>query len=202
MEFFPAGSLQDSAASSASRSTSSTKNARTSLKQAATGLAFMNAKGWVHRDVKPDNILVNSAGELRLIDFALAERIQKPSLFGKLFRGKQRTRGRAATCRRSRSAASPGRPGRHLQLRRHLLRAGDRPAAVPRRQRPGPAQQAHHREAVIAAAPQPGRHRRVRRPGAAHAGQEARGPAPRLPRGPHGPAHHEGLQPDASVKTA
>ncbi len=50
------------------------------LKQAATGLAFMNAKGWVHRDVKPDNMLVNSAGELKLIDFAIAERI--PTGFG------------------------------------------------------------------------------------------------------------------------
>ena len=45
------------------------------LKQAATGLAFMNAKGWVHRDVKPDNILVASSGDVRIIDFALAQRI-------------------------------------------------------------------------------------------------------------------------------
>jgi serine/threonine protein kinase len=28
----------------------------------------------VHRDVKPDNILVNASGEVRLIDFALAQR--------------------------------------------------------------------------------------------------------------------------------
>ena len=35
----------------------------------------MNASGWVHRDVKPDNMLVNSAGELRIIDFAMAQRI-------------------------------------------------------------------------------------------------------------------------------
>jgi serine/threonine protein kinase len=45
------------------------------LKQVATGLAYMNAKGWVHRDVKPDNILVNASGEVRLIDFALAQRV-------------------------------------------------------------------------------------------------------------------------------
>ncbi len=37
----------------------------------------MNAKGWVHRDVKPDNFLVNSIGELRVIDFALAQQIPK-----------------------------------------------------------------------------------------------------------------------------
>jgi serine/threonine-protein kinase len=44
------------------------------LKSWATALAFMNAKGWVHRDVKPDNLLVNSAADVRLIDFALANR--------------------------------------------------------------------------------------------------------------------------------
>ena len=48
------------------------------LKQAATALAFMNAKGWVHRDIKPDNILVNSAGEVRIIDFAIADTYLKP----------------------------------------------------------------------------------------------------------------------------
>jgi serine/threonine-protein kinase len=61
------------------------------LKQAATGLAFMNAKGWVHRDVKPDNMLVNSAGELRLIDFALAQRI--PTGMSKFFWRKSKAQG-------------------------------------------------------------------------------------------------------------
>jgi serine/threonine protein kinase len=42
------------------------------LKQAATAFAFINAKGWLHRDIKPDNILVNSAGEVRVIDLAIA----------------------------------------------------------------------------------------------------------------------------------
>ncbi len=61
------------------------------LKQAATGLAFMNAKGWVHRDVKPDNMLVNSAGEVRLIDFALAQR--PVTGLAKLFRRKEKAQG-------------------------------------------------------------------------------------------------------------
>ena len=47
------------------------------FKQTATGLAYMNTRGWLHRDVKPDNILVNSVGEVRLIDFAIATRISK-----------------------------------------------------------------------------------------------------------------------------
>jgi serine/threonine protein kinase len=61
------------------------------LKQAATGLAFMNAKGWVHRDVKPDNILVTSGGDVRLIDFALAQRV--PTGMAKLFFRKSKPQG-------------------------------------------------------------------------------------------------------------
>jgi serine/threonine protein kinase len=61
------------------------------IKQAATGLAFMNSKGWVHRDIKPDNILVASSGDVRIIDFALAQR--KVSGFAKFFRRKGKTQG-------------------------------------------------------------------------------------------------------------
>jgi serine/threonine protein kinase len=47
------------------------------VEQASTALAFMHSKGWVHRDVKPDNILVNASVDLRVIDFALTQRIGK-----------------------------------------------------------------------------------------------------------------------------
>jgi serine/threonine-protein kinase len=74
MEFFPAGSLKLRLVSK--QFDYIKEKAHTILKQTATGLAFMNAKGWVHKDVKLDNILANGVGEVRLIDFALAERIQ------------------------------------------------------------------------------------------------------------------------------
>jgi serine/threonine protein kinase len=86
MEYFPAGSL---------KSRLINKNydfikerAHSIFKQAATGFAYITASGWVHRDIKPDNLLVNSAGDLRIIDFALAMRIKTPGFFNKLFHRK------------------------------------------------------------------------------------------------------------------
>jgi eukaryotic-like serine/threonine-protein kinase len=96
MEFFPAGSLK-------SRMNQALRNPKQGefikehclniFRQSATALAYMNASGWVHRDVKPDNILVNSAGDVRVIDFALAQRIEKPSFFSNWFRKKGLTAG-------------------------------------------------------------------------------------------------------------
>jgi serine/threonine-protein kinase len=86
MEYFPAGSLKIRLINK--QFDFIKERAHSIFKQAATGLAYMNASGWVHRDIKPDNLLVNSAGELRIIDFAIAEKIKAPSFFNKLFRKK------------------------------------------------------------------------------------------------------------------
>jgi serine/threonine protein kinase len=88
MEFFPAGSLKIRLIRKQHGFIK--ERAHSIFRQAATGLAYINASGWVHRDVKPDNMLVNSAGELRLIDFALAQRIETASFFSKIFRRKKR----------------------------------------------------------------------------------------------------------------
>lgn len=44
------------------------------IEEAATGLAFLNSRGWVHRDIKPDNFLVSDEGEVKLIDLGISVR--------------------------------------------------------------------------------------------------------------------------------
>jgi serine/threonine protein kinase len=91
MEFFPGGSVKQRIMRKQHDFVK--EQALNILKQAATALAFMNAKGWVHRDVKLDNLLVSSAGEVKLIDFGLSQRVEKESFLGKLFRRKAKAQG-------------------------------------------------------------------------------------------------------------
>jgi eukaryotic-like serine/threonine-protein kinase len=51
------------------------------------GLGHMHEKGWVHKDLKPDNILLNRASEVRLIDFSLA--VKKATTFSKMMNSKR-----------------------------------------------------------------------------------------------------------------
>jgi serine/threonine protein kinase len=44
------------------------------VRQAAEGLSHLNAVGFVHLDVKPENYMLDDAGHVRLIDFGLARR--------------------------------------------------------------------------------------------------------------------------------
>lgn len=55
------------------------------VEQCAMSLQHVHEKGWIHCDVKPDNFLVNEEGEVKLIDFSIAQSLkkQKRSLFGK-----------------------------------------------------------------------------------------------------------------------
>lgn len=59
--------------------------------QASEALAYVHTRGWIHRDVKPDNFLVDAQGEVKLIDFALAQKI--PRGLAKLLSGKGKIQG-------------------------------------------------------------------------------------------------------------
>ena len=56
------------------------------IEQAGQAIAYMHDKGWAHRDVKPENILFNRSGEVRVIDYALARKMTTGLL--KMFEGK------------------------------------------------------------------------------------------------------------------
>jgi len=89
MEFFPSGSIRTRLMGKDLAFIK--EHARTICKQAATGLAYMHASGWVHCDVKPDNMLVNAAGQLKWIDFAISKRI--PKGLSKLFYRQKKAQG-------------------------------------------------------------------------------------------------------------
>ena len=55
------------------------------LTEAALALAHMHARGWIHRDIKPDNLLASPEGQVKLIDMALA--VKKPGVLGRLLGG-------------------------------------------------------------------------------------------------------------------
>jgi eukaryotic-like serine/threonine-protein kinase len=48
--------------------------ARDILIEAAAGVAYFHEKGWIHRDIKPDNFLVGDDNTVKLIDFNLARK--------------------------------------------------------------------------------------------------------------------------------
>lgn len=86
MEYFPSGALRARLMSKDDKFIR--EHARTIFRQAATGLAYMHGNKMVHCDVKPDNFLVNAAGQLKLIDFAISKKIPS-GLSGLFYRQKK-----------------------------------------------------------------------------------------------------------------
>jgi hypothetical protein len=54
------------------------------IENMAKGLEYLHRKGWVHRDIKPDNYLVAPDGMAKLIDFSLAVKIKRGRGLGTL----------------------------------------------------------------------------------------------------------------------
>ncbi|MCA9083219.1 MAG: serine/threonine protein kinase, partial [Planctomycetaceae bacterium] len=85
MDFYRSPSLKTHITTGLPAIQSSFKKLAESLAQA---FFYMHESGWLHRDIKPDNILVNKTGEVRVIDFSLTTRVLGG--LGKLFAGKQK----------------------------------------------------------------------------------------------------------------
>jgi eukaryotic-like serine/threonine-protein kinase len=61
------------------------------LTAAAAGMTHLHSKGWIHRDIKPDNFLLNDDNVVKLIDFNLARK--PPGALGKLLGMKSTVQG-------------------------------------------------------------------------------------------------------------
>lgn len=55
------------------------------IESTAMALGHMHEKGWVHKDIKPENILISKSSEVKVIDFGLAVPVAKglSKMFGK-----------------------------------------------------------------------------------------------------------------------
>lgn len=96
MEYFASGSIRRRLISKDPKDKEFLKvNAKKIFKQTATGLAYMNASKFVHRDVKPDNIMCNALGQTKIIDFAISAPLQTGFL-AKMFRKRKSPEGTAS----------------------------------------------------------------------------------------------------------
>lgn len=47
------------------------------VKQVLAGVGYAHAKGFIHRDVKPSNIMLNNEGQIKILDFGLSKNLEE-----------------------------------------------------------------------------------------------------------------------------
>jgi len=72
MEFFPAATMKQRIHQGDALIE---RCAQQIIEQSCEALGYLHALNWVHRDVKPDNFLVDDTGDVKLIDFSLARKV-------------------------------------------------------------------------------------------------------------------------------
>ena len=88
MEYFPAPNLKKQIAAGVEALVPKLQRIVT---ETALALDHMHSRGWVHRDVKPDNILAAGDGQVKLIDLAIAAK--SSGFLGKLLGSKTAAQG-------------------------------------------------------------------------------------------------------------
>ncbi len=104
------------------------------IEQMCEALVYLHAQGWIHRDIKPDNFLVSEDGNVKLIDFALAQRV-KSGISQVPWAQRKNPRHPKLHVARADSRGGLGRSGGFVQPRLHDVRVARRKAPLYGRQR-------------------------------------------------------------------